>query len=49
MANEQISMPAGIAGITRYFEEFQSKVQLKPEHVAILAGAFVAVEILIRL
>jgi len=46
---EQISMPSGMGGLTRYFEEFQSKVQLKPVHVVVLIALFVAFEVIIKI
>ena len=42
---DQISMPSGMGGLTRYFDEFQSKIQLKPSHVVILIVLFIAIEL----
>ena len=33
---DKISMPSGIGGLTRYFDEYKSKLQLKPGHVVVL-------------
>jgi len=45
---DQISMPSGMGGLTRYFEEFQSKIQLKPSYIILLIVLFIAFEIGIR-
>jgi len=45
MAKNQIQMPSGTAGITRYFDEYRSKLTIQPEHViviTILVGVLVA-------
>jgi len=34
---KKISMPSSYGGIVRYFEEYKSKVVLKPGHVIFLA------------
>jgi len=41
----RISMPAGVGGIVRYFEEYKSKLVIKPGYVILFAllvilGAF---------
>jgi preprotein translocase subunit Sec61beta len=36
MRDNRVSMPSSGAGITRYFEEFKSKYQLKPITVVII-------------
>ena len=33
----KISMPSSYGGIVRYFEEYKSKIELKPDHVVFLA------------
>ena len=38
MANKnQVSMPASTAGLTRYFDDYRSKIELKPVSVLVLA------------
>ncbi len=37
MANNKISMPSSTAGITRYFDEYKSKLRFKPGHIIILS------------
>jgi preprotein translocase subunit Sec61beta len=46
---EQMRMPSGMGGLMRYFEEYKSKIQLKPAHVVLLVVAVLAFEIIIRL
>ena len=35
--NNKISMPSSSAGITRYFDEYKSKIEFSPGQVIILA------------
>lgn len=37
MARDKISMPMSTAGITRYFDEYKSKIEFKPGHIIVLA------------
>jgi len=37
MAERKVAMPATTAGVTRYFEDFKTNVQIKPGHVIVLA------------
>lgn len=48
-ADNKISMPSGMGGITRYFEEYTSKFQFKPIHVITMILILIAFEIGIRL
>ncbi|MFC1753514.1 preprotein translocase subunit Sec61beta [Thermoproteota archaeon] len=34
--DNKISMPSGIGGLTRYFDEYRSKITIKPGHVVII-------------
>ena len=45
MADNTINMPSGMGGLTRYFEEVQSRIQLKPMHVVIIIALFIAIEL----
>lgn len=45
---DTISMPSGMGGLTRYFDEFQSRLQIKPAYVVLMILAFIAFEIAIR-
>jgi preprotein translocase subunit Sec61beta len=33
MAEDKISMPSGMGGLMRYFDEYKSKIQMKPAYV----------------
>ena len=45
MAGDQISMPSGMGGLTRYFEEYKSKIQFKPGHIVLFVGLLIVFEI----
>ena len=36
MAQDKISMPSGMGGLVRYFDEYKSKIEFKPSHIIIL-------------
>ncbi|MBR9700208.1 preprotein translocase subunit Sec61beta [Candidatus Woesearchaeota archaeon] len=36
MARDKISMPSGIGGLVRYFDEYKSKIEFKPGHIIVL-------------
>ncbi|MEM4259628.1 MAG: preprotein translocase subunit Sec61beta [Candidatus Woesearchaeota archaeon] len=36
MAGDKIQMPASTAGLTRYFDDYKSKISIKPEHVIVM-------------
>ena len=35
--DNRVSMPTSTAGITRYFDEFKSRIRIKPGHVIIIS------------
>lgn len=37
MAKEKINMPMSGAGLTRYFDDYKSKIEFKPGHIIFLA------------
>jgi preprotein translocase subunit Sec61beta len=41
-------MPSSGAGLTRYFDEYKSKIELKPQHVIILIIVVILIEILLN-
>jgi len=49
MADEKMSMPASFGGLVRYFDEYKSRIQIKPEHVVIMIIVLISIEIVIRL
>ncbi|MGM5487392.1 MAG: preprotein translocase subunit Sec61beta [Nanobdellota archaeon] len=34
--NNKVNMPSSTAGITRYFDDYKSKIELSPGHVIVL-------------
>lgn len=43
MAQDKISMPSGMGGLVRYFEEYHSKIRLKPGHVIALSVVIIVI------
>ena len=37
MAKDRISMPSGMGGLVRYFDEYKSKIKFKPGHIIVLS------------
>jgi preprotein translocase subunit Sec61beta len=48
MADEGIRMPSGMGGLMRYFDEYSSKIQIKPLHVVFLIVLFIVFEMILR-
>lgn len=48
MAQDKISMPSSMAGLTRYFDDYKSKIELKPEHVIVLIIVVIIIEVLLN-
>ncbi len=48
MAEDKINVPASFGGLVRYFEEYKSKIQLKPEHVVLMIIALIVIEFIIQ-
>lgn len=48
MADQGISMPSGMSGLTRYFDDYKSNFQLTPTHVVILVVLLIALEVGLR-
>ncbi|MFT4310869.1 MAG: preprotein translocase subunit Sec61beta [Candidatus Woesearchaeota archaeon] len=49
MAKNQVNMPSSTAGITTYYGEEKSKVQIAPMHVIALVIAVIVLLLLIHL
>ncbi len=47
MARDKIMMPSSGAGITRYFEDYKSKVEFAPTHVIFFAILVILIEVLL--
>jgi len=46
--NDKISMPSSQGGITRYFDEYKSKISFKPTHVIILILIIIILELILH-
>lgn len=44
----RVSMPASTAGLTRYFEDYRSKIELKPGYVLVLAVLIMVILIVLN-
>jgi preprotein translocase subunit Sec61beta len=49
MANDKITMPTSSAGITRYFDDYKSKVEFKPAHIIVLTVLVIIIEIVLNM
>ena len=47
MSQNKISMPSSTAGITRFFDEYKSKITIKPMAVIILTVIVMVIEIVL--
>ncbi len=43
MAQDKISMPSGMGGLVRYFDEYKSKIKFKPGHIIILCVVVIVI------
>jgi preprotein translocase subunit Sec61beta len=46
---EKSMMPQSTAGLIRYFDESKDSIKIKPEHILVVCGALVVLEILIKI
>lgn len=44
MADNRITMPSTQGGLVRYFEDYKSKIELKPGHVIVLVVIVMLIE-----
>mgnify|MGYP001614448378 CR=1 FL=1 len=49
MVDNKVSIPSGMGGLVRYFDDYKSKIEFKPEHLTILIVIVVIGEILLHL
>jgi preprotein translocase subunit Sec61beta len=47
--NNKISMPNSGAGLTRYYDEYKSNIQLKPTHVIVLIIVVIILVIILNI
>ena len=46
---DKINLPSGGAGITRYFDDYKSKIEFKPGHVIFLAIVIIILVIILNI
>ena len=49
MADDKIRLPSGQGGLTRYFDEYRSKIELSPGAVIILTIIIMVIIVLLHL
>lgn len=49
MPDDRISMPASQGGLVRYYNEYKSKVRMKPIHVVAFAVVVILFELLLKI
>lgn len=47
--DNKITMPTSTAGITRYFDDYKSKIEFKPGHVVILIVIVIILTVLLHI
>lgn len=45
MAEDRIQMPSGMGGLVRYFDDYQSKIEIKPVIVVFIILAVIIIEL----
>lgn len=45
---DHVSMPASTAGLTRYFDDYRSKIEIKPAYVIVIAVAIMLIIVLLN-
>ena len=43
MAQDRISMPSGMGGLMRYFDEYKSRIRIKPGHIIIMCVVVIVI------
>jgi preprotein translocase subunit Sec61beta len=49
MADKKVQMPTSTAGLTRYFEDYRSKLEFKPGTVIILSVIVILITIILHI
>ena len=45
----KVNLPSGMGGLTRYFDDYTSNIELKPGHVIILSAIVMILVIILHL
>ncbi|MDO8740684.1 MAG: preprotein translocase subunit Sec61beta [Candidatus Woesearchaeota archaeon] len=48
MAQEKVSMPTSTAGITRYFDDYKSKIEFKPGMIVVFSIIVIIVMLILH-
>ena len=48
MAQDKVNMPQSMGGLIRYFDEYKSKIEIKPGHVIILIIVVIIIELFLH-
>jgi preprotein translocase subunit Sec61beta len=48
MAQDKVNMPQSMGGLIRYFDEYKSKIEIKPGHVIILIIVIIIIELFLH-
>lgn len=46
--DSKVRMPSSTAGITQYWDDVKTKIELKPEYVIVLAVLIIIIELLLQ-
>ena len=49
MAKDKVSMPSSMGGLTRYFDEYKSKISFKPEHILLIVVIVILLVLVLHL
>jgi preprotein translocase subunit Sec61beta len=46
---DKVNLPSGMGGLTRYFDDYSSNIELKPGHIIILAVIVMVLVIILHM
>jgi len=49
MADEKVMLPPSFGGLTRYYEEYKSKVEINPNRIVLIIIVFIILELVLNL
>ena len=48
MADNKLRLPSGQGGLVRYFDDYKSKIEIKPEYVVAFILGIIVLEIILK-
>lgn len=48
MADNKIRLPSGMGGLVRYFDDYKSKIMIRPEYIVGFIIAVIVIEFLLQ-